>query len=466
MKVRIFLLGIILGAALLVLPAGADSAVSTSTFGLYDDETDIFLDPNDYGDVEFDNVFLFLKGDGTDNAGMEGGFATRIKGLYLGFGFDTNLWDGSQTLTKVDGDQKDFPPFSFGPVNPVTKKPTLTVPNRGIIFNGEFNLLLGTGNIGGFKLTFDFDDVSLYTANDDKPGVGDEVSYSDGKLLIDLGWGKNFDFKGGVLAPEVHLGYQISTFKLEVKGDNDAFSYVTYYDFDDNTWQTEYFEKMSHLLIGAGAEYTSPTGAHLFSLDYGLDIGIHPVTIEDDGSDATKWKGYSVGNSLTGGYSRTVGITERFSLAFGANLGLELLSQREDFTDKPDPYDTVTFSISPDVSIGASYTFGKFPFTLYGALRHGSLERDDLDDEEYKPFYSVVYTNDNADKPRENWKHEFAPWGLSAGLGLTFAPIKNFTLDFGLSQELGYYSSVDREYQYGFDEEDSFSFTLQAIIKL
>jgi hypothetical protein len=478
MKVWICLLGVILGAALIILPAGADSIVSESTFGLFDDETDTFLDPNDYDGVEFDNAFIFLRGgrngEGLDSgnllqsqhtvnnntAGIQGGFATRIKSLYLGFGFDTNLWEGAQTITKVDGKQADGPFSSWGSsIDPA--------PERGIVFDGGFEALLGTG-IGGFKLGLDFDQVSLNNAKDETDGADPkEFSYSDGKLLIALGWGRNFDLKGGVLAPEFAIGYQISTFKVEQKS-TDAFSYVTYYDFDAGQWvEDDYFEKMSHFVLGANAEYTSPSEAHWFALEYGLDIGIHPTTIAKfDGEDIT-WKGYDVINGLVGSYRRSVELNDRFSLALGANLALGLRNQRAQVSytgTPPDPYDTVEFSVNPDVAIGAEYAFAKKPFTLYSALKLSSQK-----DGDELPLYSVTYENDNGDPKGESYTHIFVPWGLSAGLGLNFAPFDNFTLGFDISQNLSYYISDKFEYVWAwevFDWSDHpFTATLQATFK-
>jgi hypothetical protein len=477
-KVRICLLGVILGTALIICPAGADSTVSESTFGLFTDETDIFTDPNDYEGVEFDKTFMFLRGgrnakglktaaDGridiaatgriNDNgAGIAGGFATRIKGLYLGLGFDTNLWKGRQTITEIDGKQADIFPTWGGPLDPA--------PDKGIVFDGGFEALLGTGNIGAFKLGFDFDQVSLNSAKNETEGADPEAfAYSDGKLLIALGWGKNFEFKGGTLAPEFAISYQVSTFKVEQKS-TDAFSYVTYYDFEEEQWKTDFFEKMSHLRFGANAEYTSPSEAHWFGLDYALDIGIHPSTIVKTADQEIDWKGYNVGNYLLGSYKRTVKFTGQFSLAFGANLGFGLISQEEDYTDKPNPSETVFFGISPDVGIAAAYSFARKPFTL-----HGALSLVPSSEGESFPLYLVRYTNDNEDPKEETYTHVFTPWGLSAGLGLSFAPVKNFTLGINLSQNLNYYISDKLEYVWAWNifdwEKHPFTAALQATLK-
>ncbi|MDR3191588.1 MAG: hypothetical protein LBT87_00820 [Treponema sp.] len=484
MKTRICLLGIILGAALILLPVGADSIVSESTFGLFDDETDTFTDPNDYDGVEFDNAFIFLRGgrnaegagDGLgwdtgrtgktvngNKAGIAGGFATRIKGLYLGAGFDTSLWDGSQTITNVDGDRVDNPPFDsdWGTANGIA-------PHRGIVFDGGFDILLGPGNIGAFKLGLDFDKVSLNSGKNEADGADpEEFAYSDGKLLIALGWGRNFELGGGTLAPEFSIGYQISTFKVEQKG-TDAFSYVRYYDFDAGRWvDDDYFEKMGHFQLGLGAEYTSPSEAHWFGLEYGLDIGVHPSTIEKIGGESISWKGYWVGNGLAVSYKRSVELNERFSLNLGANLGLGLVNARVDYTGLPDPYDGIEFSVNPDVGIAVAYAFAKRPFTLYSGIGLSSLDSDG--DGENDPFYSVVYANDNADPATETYTHTFVPWGLSAGLGLNFAPFENFTLGLNLSQNLSYYVSDKLEYVWAwniFDWSDHpFTAAIQATFK-
>lgn len=171
---------------------------------------------------------------------------------------------------------------------------------------------------------------------------------------------------------------QISTFKVEQKS-TDAFSYVAYYDFDAGQWVTDdFFEKMSHFVLGANAEYTSPGEARWFGLEYGPDIGIHPATIAKSAGVDTTWKGYDLINGLTGSYKRSVALNERFSLALDANLALELHNQRAevDYTGTPpDPYDTVEFSVNPDIAIGAEYAFARKPFTLYSALNSAPLRK-------------------------------------------------------------------------------------------
>jgi hypothetical protein len=485
MKARLFLLGIVLAAVMVTPALKADSIIADSTFGLFTDDVDDYMDVNDYEGVEFDNAFIYLKGgrNGTgvqknasgwfdqttsgfvnDNeAGIQGGFATWFFDYYLGFRFDTNLWDGDQTITRVDGDQKDTLSSNTNMGIDPWNTPA-TGPNKGIAFDGAFELLLGTGNIGAFTLGLDFDHVSLKNEKE-KDGNPEELSYSDGALLIDLGWGKNFEVKGGILAPEFHIGYQISTFKVETKSD-DSFSYFRYWDEDQATWiDDDYFEKMSHLLIGANAEYTSPSEAHWFGVYYGLDIGLHPATIEKNPvlDKEIDWKGYWVSNGLEGGYKRSVELNDRFSLAFGANLGLELVTSREDYTDRGDPLDGVEFIVNPEVLIGSVYTFAKKPFALYTGLRLDSFGASGDEN-----FYSLKYENEKTTKT-ETYTHEFRPWGLSAGLGLSFTPFENFALDLGLSQNLSYYLSDKLEYVWAYDildwEHHPFTAELQVTFK-
>jgi hypothetical protein len=453
---------------------GADSIVSESTFGLFDDETDTFIDPNDYDGVEFDNAFIFVRGGrnsagvqttnsgvfdrassgriNENTAGIQGGFATWINNLYLGIGFDTNLWNGSQTITKIDGNQADGPFPSWDSLGG-------SAPDRGIVFDGGFEALFGTEAIGALKLTLDFDQVSLNSAKNEISGANpEEFSYSDGKVGIALGWGKNFELRGGTLAPEFTIGYQISTFKVEQKN-SDAFSYVKYYDFEEGDWVEDYFEKMSHLLVGANVEYTSPSEAHWFGLEYGLDIGLHPATIEKIGGADIDWKGYNIGNFLTGSYKQTVELNDQFALAFGGNLGLGLVTGKVDYTDLPEPIEFVDFTVNPDVEIGIAYDFAGKPFQLYSALMLSSIDED---------LYTLSYGNDSSTKT-ETYTHTFVPWGLSAGLGLSFTPFENFTLGFDLSQNLSYYISDKLEYVWAWDlfnwEDHPFTATLQATFK-
>jgi hypothetical protein len=411
--------------------------------------------------VEFDNAFIYLKGgrnaaggpntigpNNSNGAGIQGGFATRFGSLYLGFGFDTNLWDGEEIIKKVDGDPADEP------ANP---------PEDAITFDGAFGVLLGTGNIGAFKLTLDFNQVYLDTNKNDDPAQPDETNNSGGSLLIDLGWGKNFEFKGGALAPEIHIAYQISTYKKETKGP-DTFSYVE--TVPPAGWDSrpdELFDSMSHLVINPGAEYTSASGAHWFAVDYALDIGIHPATIyKDAGGKEYDWKGYDVVNALSGQYTRSVDLADRFALVFGGGLNLELRSSKADYTDLSDPGEYVDFSVDPYINIGATYDFVKKPFQLYSALQLDSSTSTSGN------FYRVSYAK-WANPKEETYTHTFAPWGLSAGLGLKFSPFENFILDIGLSENLTYYLTDDLKYNWSWDIFDwsahPFTAALQATVK-
>ncbi|MDR3192466.1 MAG: hypothetical protein LBT87_05325 [Treponema sp.] len=474
MKVRIFFLGILLGAALVLpgLSAQNGSIIGDSTFGLFTDDADSFLDPNDYEGVEFDNAFIYLRGGrngiGVDNgtsplwgsgnradrtvndngAGIQGGFATRLRGLYLGFGFDTHLWKGEETITESDGNRADTP----------------ANPDDAITFDGAFGVLLGTGNIGAFKLTFDFEQVYLDTNTVDN-GSPEETNNSGGSLLIDLGWGKNFEFKGGSLAPEIHIAYQISTYKTETKNP-DGFSYVDDALFSsplEGSRPDGFFDTMSHLIINPGAEYTSPSEAHWFGVGYALDIGIHPATFyKPQGGSDVDWKGYDVVNALAGQYTRGVELTDRFALAFGGGLVLALRSSKVDYTDLDNPGEYVDFSVDPYINIGATYDFAKKPFQLYGALQLDSSAGSDAG------FYNVSYAK-WSDPKEETYTHTFTPWGLSAGLGLKFSPFENFALDIGLSENLSYYLSDKLEYVWSWDifnwNDHPFTAALQATIK-
>jgi hypothetical protein len=478
MKLRIFFWGIIL-AAVLGIPAvnSQTSIILDSTFGLFEDDVDNFLDPNDYGYVEFDNAFIYLKGSdrnakgayGPDDpfshsdwsspaserqannntAGIQGGVGTRINSLYLGFGFDTNLWNGTETISETGGERTDPGAYSFsGPFR------------EGVVFNGRFGILFGAERIGAFKLTLDFDDVSLNTdKNDADDSMPKEFSYSDGVVGADLGWGKNFDIKGGLLSPEFHIGYDISTFKIEQKGP-DGFSYIAYAGSDFRNNPEQIFDKMSHLRVNPGAEYLSPTEAHWFTLSYTLDIGLYPQTIhKEPEGESIDWEGYNVINELIGGYVRSVGLTERLALAFGGYLNLELGNAKVDYTGLSDPIEYVAFSVNPDIGIGATYDFVKKPVQLYSALGLSSTKGN---------FYTLSYSRDGISKT-ETYSHTFTPWGLSAGLGFKLSPFQNFALDIGLSQNLGYYVSDKLEYVWAWNildwSDHPFTAALQAIIK-
>jgi hypothetical protein len=457
MKVRMFLLGLALAAVLIVPAASAqESFLYANTYGLFGNDIDSFMDPNDYKDVEFDNAFGVIQGgsyrDDKSNYlnrqqasynGIAAGIATRIKGTYLGFYFNGNLWDGN-TKTAYNKDNK-----------------IMSDPEVGVNFTGYFAALLGL-KFGGIKVVLDFDNVYL-NYDEDKTTSTDQVrAYSSGFTTVGLAWGNNFELKGGALDPEVTLAYKISNAYSYSKGSNTEYSYVPagYY----------YFDVMSHLIINPGADYYLPEDkGHLFAF-YTLDIGILPNEAVSWESNNTKikWEGYDVLNVLELGYDKTIDLTSQFSFGYGGGIDLTLDSRQAKYTADSGKYNgpaIIEFGISPYVEIGGVYTFAKVPFSLNIGLQFASYEFDPVSGESVRANWWKVESVKTHDDKHDTGT--FKNLGVDFGLGLGFTPFQNFSLDASLSKFAGSYIKDDLSYSGNGKDfwEKGVEFALQATIK-
>jgi hypothetical protein len=458
LKVRMFLIGLALAAVLMVPAASAqESFLLASTYGLFANDIDCFMDPNDYKDVEFDTAFGVIQGGSyrdTDPRfldkkrrsinGIAAGFATRIKDTYLGFYFDGNLWSG-EALTAYDKDNK-------------LVAPTL---EQGVAFNGYFAALLGL-KFGGLKLVLDFENVRLQY-DENKASEEWVKAYSTGFTTVGLDWGSNFDFKGGRLDPEIYLAYRISNTYSYEKGGKTDYSYIPP-GFD-------YFDTMSHLIFSPGADYYFPEDkGHLFAF-YELDIGIHPSEVVSLATTNTtiKWEGYDVANTLGLGYDRVFEINSQFSFGIGGGIDLSIESSQAKYNvnnggGRYNGDAEISFGISPYVEIGGVYNFSKAPFSLYTGLQFASYESDG-DGTERTDWWNLTSAKSNDGQINTG---TFKNLGVDLGLGIGFTPFKNFSVDASFSKWVGTYIKDDLSYD-GHDDEfwkNDLKFAIQATLKL
>ncbi|GHV38621.1 hypothetical protein AGMMS49546_09350 [Spirochaetia bacterium] len=454
MKVKMFLLGLILVAVLFVPAVSAqvipESSLSSSTFGIFGDDIDYYLDPNDYQDVEFEKGFGFIQAPGT----LAAGYSTRLKNsTYLGFYLGGPLWDGTSEASYNNGNRQDGT-------------------EAGVGFTGDIGFLLGMKKIGGIKATFQFENVRLaYDKND----AGERID-SDGYFTIGVGWGKNFDLKGGVLSPEVALRYKINTFKEQTKSDQYSYLKTT----GGNPDPAKVFDSLSHLILDAQTYYYFSSGTSWLNGEYVLDMGVWPTPIAKSGGAETKFEGWDIAHALIFEYGKQFDITSQLGFGFkvGTDLGYE--SQRSKWNGNAGG-EVITLGVAPHAEVAAKYVFAAKPISLYTGFQFAPYERtvtartgayDEgirVGNRAYAFQVKTTYPDYNKLDTRSE-VGTFNPWGVNAGLGLGFNPLKNFFLDLNLSSNLAYLLYRDDTgktvFTIGDWQSSPITFGIQGTIKL
>ncbi|GHV92790.1 hypothetical protein AGMMS50268_32930 [Spirochaetia bacterium] len=457
MKVKMFLLGMAFAVVLFVPAVSAqvipESSLSSSTFGIFGDDIDSYLDPNDYQDVEFEKGFGFIQAPGI----LAAGYSTRLKdSTYLGFYLGGPLWDGTSEASYNNGNREDGT-------------------ESGVGFTGDIGFLLGMEKIGGIKATFQFEDVKLAY---DKKG-GDETINSDGYFTIGVGWGKNFDLKGGVLSPELALRYKINTFKEQTK--SDQYTYLKQSGNPATPDQKKVFDSLSHLILDAQTYYYFSSGTSWLNGEYVLDIGTWPTPIAKSGGAETTFEGWDIAHTLIFEYGRQFDITSQlaFGIKAGADLGYE--SQRSRWNGIAGK-EVIRFGIAPHAEVAAKYAFAAKPISLYTGFQFAPYERTPtprtggaydksirVGDRAYAFQVETTYPDYNKLDTRSE-VGVFNPWGVNAGLGLGFNPLKNFFLDLNLSSNLAYLLYRDDTgktvFAIGDWQSSPITFSIQGTIKL
>jgi hypothetical protein len=170
--------------------AAQSSRIAGDTFGLFRNDADSFMDPNDYGTVEFEKFFSYIryspdfeqaydlfsvpKPNSMGSDTLSAGYAGYFGNVYVGGFFEGNLYERFWSTLAPDG-------------NAYTAYNTLSV-------------LTGAEPIGGIVL------MAGYRYRDQTIGG---VSGSLERLSFGGGWGKNFALNNGFLL-KPQLGFMYS----------------------------------------------------------------------------------------------------------------------------------------------------------------------------------------------------------------------------------------------------------------
>jgi hypothetical protein len=222
LKIMAFMVVITL---VLTLPLSAQWARPTSnqkqaTANVFGTDVDNYMDVNYFGGVGFDKWFGYIGYNTTDNL-LNLGYATKLKGIYLGTWYEGNVV--SFTGTPRKSVQVTYPATTTG-FNPTEVLTTTSWNNARVTSNNELHALIGLGNMGirvGFweGLTTNMYDkspnVNLVKTENKTTGItsytGETVNYSylNGTMAPSVLWGMNMNVNAMTIRPYAGVYFRI-----------------------------------------------------------------------------------------------------------------------------------------------------------------------------------------------------------------------------------------------------------------
>ncbi|GHU07422.1 hypothetical protein FACS1894151_01730 [Spirochaetia bacterium] len=382
-----------------------EARYSAGRIGSY---VDSFLDVNNYDPNT--GLFFFLGGFpsithvndtdvliGVADYNISAGFAKAFGSFYLAAYYGGGLVYGNGS-------------------NNGAEKATVTSYGR---WQDSLALLIGTSSFGAFRLDLIFDD--LQNTSNKLDGNFNDTSRTDGGKTA-LSWGLNL----GALSPHATIGIkwpdviQTGNGTGDITGENSSDGYFaisagTGYDLDKNSSLSGDLT----LVFGTGADEkkTGPDDTHIktagpfsLGLDLAYAIEINLGETLAIGLQPTVNLGFAIDDPNTSGDTsyNTPSVTY-FGLKIGVDAGIQ-------------------FALNPKISLytGASLRF--FNWTT-GAVSRG--EDDNI-------------------SPESSWKFEGISWetakwnnGDTLGFGLTWAPVENLSIGFGLNTLLDKFFLID-----------------------
>ena len=268
MKTNNYLTVFLLLLALLPASLAAQSSLTLdNTAGIFSNDIDDFMDPNDYENVEFDNYFLEFQGSSAGAPPLVVGFATNFGDMYTGFYYSGNILNYQKNAGDI---------------------------NSNSINNLE--LLLGSPSFGGIKLGLG---LNLY--KEKISGVTADANI----YTFSAGWGKNFELSNGTtLKPEVNAFYMSTSSKVSVPG------LGNFSIFDIN------------YIFGLSLEtdwILSPKGDAERSWTFGYNFAFGDADFM--GMDVTP-----LDHGLTASYKQVYNLSEKFSAGLSAGVEVNYLS--------------------------------------------------------------------------------------------------------------------------------------------
>ena len=313
--------------------AAQSSLTMDSTAGIFSNDIDAFMDPNDWDTIEFNSYFLAFRHSTIADAPLAVGFASNLGTLYTGLYYSGNI-------TEYRND------------NPGTTVYTSV---------NNLALLLGSPSFGGIKLGLDLDIRKMA----DKQNI----------YTVSGGWGKNFELNNGTtLKPEVNASYMFpSTGKIDFGrfgGDLpfDAipviFSILSNYSIKNafsGSIETDW------VLEPKG------TTERMWTLGYGLSTAI----VEREPRSGTITKSRLYNHFAWAKYKQIYNLSEKFSAGFSAGAAFDFLKVTEKYTymgitmygfvEITNEISISTYTFIPEASAAFTYKFDT-PFSVNAGL--------------------------------------------------------------------------------------------------
>jgi hypothetical protein len=364
--------------------AAQSSRIAGDTFGLFRNDADSFMDPNDYGTVEFEKFFSCIryspgfeqaydslsvpKPIGMGNDTLSAGCAGYFGSVYVGGFFEGNLYERFRSNVAPDG-------------NAYTAYDTISV-------------LTGIEPIGGIVL------MAGCRYRDQTIGG---VSGSSGALSFGGGWGKNFALNNGfLLKPQLGFMYSEDDINLPQSVKNHLYDLFVGISMG--------VSDMDYCIVGnAGADLELPRKGDALPV---LSMGYTFVHIDMRLSPAI--------HVLSGSYKRVYDLNDRFSAGFGFGLDIFFAMAKE--TVSGVPTSAMLLALVPRGQAGFSYKFNG-PFSVNAGV-------------------NVDYDFGHRRTKTGGSSRFFTYLGsafVSTRAGGSFQPNENFAIDF--SYAAGYYSA-------------------------
>ena len=168
-KIIIFSALLMLAVGLMPLTAQNSPAGALATNHVFNRDMDIFMMPNFAPFVNYQRFFSFVQGSrlGSGLPGFSAGYATNVRGTFMHFFLDTNGFSLNNVTTETDSG---------------------TLENRATNFDLQFDTLIGTADIGAFKLGLQFSNVGQQTV---ETATSRQTTRS-GFFTTSLTYGRNF----------------------------------------------------------------------------------------------------------------------------------------------------------------------------------------------------------------------------------------------------------------------------------
>jgi hypothetical protein len=364
--------------------ASQSSQIAGDTFGLFRNDADSFMDPNDYRTVEFEKFFSYIryspgfeqaydffsvpKPNGMGSDTLSAGYAGYLGNVYVGGFFEGNFYERFWSNVAPDG-------------------------NAYTVYN-TLSVLIGTEPIGGIVLMGGY-----RYRNQTLGGVSD---FTEGQSFGG-GWGKTFTLNNGfLLKPQAGFMYSEDEINLPQSVKDRLYDLFVGINMGASD--------MDHCIVGnAEVELELPRKGNALPV---ISMGYTFAYIDMRLSPAV--------HVLSGSYKRVYDLDDRFSIGFGFGMDVFFAMAKETVSGVSTGATLLAFV--PKAQAGFTYKFNS-PFSVNAGV---NLDYD----------LGCRYTETGgSSRPYAYMGNVF----VSTRAGGSFQPNENLAIDF--SYTTGYYTA-------------------------